>query len=239
MIRSAAGPSALPRADDDRRIEYDAWAAVYPAVAHNPVMRAEQAVVEPLLRRLAPARALDVGTGSGRYLDVLASAGANVIGIDFSLSMLLVARGGGQRVCGQRGRRLICADARSLPIASTSVDLVNAALLAGDIADLAAWSCELARPLVPGGHLVYSDFHPNWGRFAWRRTFRDAHGDMHEVPLETHTIEQHRQALATAGFVVESVLEMPLSDDRDRDVRAFRARWGNAPVLVVVHATRR
>ena len=57
------------------RAKYDLWAATYPPFAHNPVMLAEQSVVEPLLRRLGPRRALDVGTGSGRYLDLLAGIG--------------------------------------------------------------------------------------------------------------------------------------------------------------------
>jgi malonyl-CoA O-methyltransferase len=48
------------------RAAYDLWADSYPAVAHNPLMRVEQSVVEPILFQLRALRALDVGTGSGR-----------------------------------------------------------------------------------------------------------------------------------------------------------------------------
>lgn len=61
---------------------YALWAPSYPAVAHNPLMCLEQQIVEPLLRRLPSRRSLDVGTGSGRYLPVLAATGATVVGVD-------------------------------------------------------------------------------------------------------------------------------------------------------------
>ena len=71
------------------RDAYELWAESYPPVAHNPLMRAEQDVVEPLLARIRATRALDVGTGSGRYLPLLSATGASaVVGVDFSLAML-------------------------------------------------------------------------------------------------------------------------------------------------------
>jgi len=45
---------------------YELWADTYPPVAHNPLMRLEQEIVEPLLLHIRATRALDVGTGSGR-----------------------------------------------------------------------------------------------------------------------------------------------------------------------------
>jgi len=219
-------PPAAAR--DERRSEYDAWAETYPATAHNPVMRAEQAVVEPVLRRLSPRRALDVGTGSGRYLDVLTSIGASVVGVDFSMGMLTKSRGS-----------RICADARRLPIRSASVDLVNASLMVGDVDDLPAWAREMTRVLVSGGHLVYSDFHPNWTRFDWHRTFRAADGTTHEIPFEPHALDAHAEALSHAGLTLRTLRECPLVDAGDGAVRRFRRQYGDAAVLVIIHATAR
>lgn len=209
------------------RALYDLWAATYPPTAHNPLMRAEQAIVEPLLRRLAPRRALDVGTGSGRYLDVLAAIGASTVGIDFSLAMLARAR-----------RPRICGDARRLPFRSGRFDLVNASLMVGDVADLAGWALEIFRVLRPGGHLVYSDFHPTWTEFGWRRTFRSADGATHDLGFEPHTIDAHLDALTDAGFGVDTIREPRLVGDDDAGVRRFRKQWGDAPVVVVFHATK-
>lgn len=220
----------VPRAGCDAngaRAKYDLWAATYPPTAHNALMRAEQAIVEPLLRRLAPRRALDVGTGSGRYLDVLAGIGASTVGLDFSLAMLARAR-----------RPRLCGDARQLPFRSGRFDLVNASLMVGDIADLPGWALEISRVLRPGGHVVYSDFHPTWTEFGWRRTFRSADGSTHDLGFEPHTIEAHLDALTAGGFGVDAIREPRLVDDGDPGVRRFKTQWGDVPVVVVFHATK-
>jgi SAM-dependent methyltransferase len=211
------------------RAAYELWAPTYPAVAHNPLMRVEQAIVEPLIAKLRAPRALDVGTGSGRYLPVLRAGGARVVvGIDFSLAMLT------------RGARIgrVCADACRLPFRRSAFDLVNASLMVGDVGDLDAWTREMARVLAVGGHLVYSDFHPSWARHGWSRTFRTRDGTQHDVAFHTHAIEEHLSVLESAGLQVAAIREPRFNDDADPDVKAFRRRWGNPPVVVVFHAMR-
>jgi malonyl-CoA O-methyltransferase len=216
------------------RDAYDLWAPHYPAVAHNPVMRIEQAIVEPLLLRARARRALDIGTGSGRYLPVLASTGARVVGLDFSMAML--SR-------GDTYARRVCADARRMPFRRAAFDLVNASLMVGDIADLDAWTRELARVLVAGGQLVYSDFHPSWSQNGWRRTFTAADGREHAVQYEAHGIDQHLAALDAAGLRI-AVIREPRADAATHDgadgaaVKAFRRRWHDAPIVVVFHAVK-
>src|SRR5438034_661566 len=68
---------------------------------HNPLMEAEQATVAGILAPLSSRRALDVGTGSGRNLPLLASTGARLVcGVDFSMPMLAKDTSGCPRVCG-------------------------------------------------------------------------------------------------------------------------------------------
>lgn len=213
----------------DARAAYELWADAYPPVAHNPVMRAEQSIVEPMLLRARSARALDVGTGSGRYLPVLRAAGARtVIGIDFSERMLRSAP----------SFRRVRADARELPFRKGAFDLVNASLMVGDITDLRAWMSEIARVLALGGQLVYSDFHPVWAENGWRRTFRTAAGAEHEVAIAHHTIEEHLEALEAAGLTHVAVREPRLKDADDPAIRSFRKRWSDPPVVVVFHAVK-
>jgi malonyl-CoA O-methyltransferase len=210
------------------RAAYDLWADTYPAVAHNPLMRAEQDVVEPLLAQLRASRALDVGTGSGRYVPLLRATGARlVLGIDFSFAML--ARGAGRRVC---------ADACRLPVRRAAFDLINASLMVGDVGDLHAWMREMARALAGGGHLVYSDFHPSWAQHGWSRTFRTAAGELHDVSFHAHTIDDHLEALERAGLRVRAIREPRFKDDADPGVKRFRRRWGNPHVIVVFHAVK-
>lgn len=211
------------------RAAYALWADSYPAIAHNPLMRVEQSIVEPLLFQLRAVRALDVGTGSGRYLPLLRAAGAAVVaGVDFSIAML------------SRGSRAgkVCGDAYHLPFRRSSFGLVNASLMVGDIEDLDAWMREMARVLAVGGHLVYSDFHPSWTQHGWSRTFRTASGVMHDVAFHAHTIDDHLGALDRARLRVRAIREPRFKDEGDPGVKAFRRRWGNPQVVVVFHAVK-
>jgi len=265
------------------RAAYDTWADTYPSVAHNRLMRLEQEIVESILMTLRPRRALDVGTGSGRYLPVLARTdAARVVGADFSMAMLRraaqtatgsdpcsvfspgksalgsdpsaisgpgksalgsdpsISSGPGKRAMGSDPlvRGLVCADARRLPFARRSFDLVNASLTVGDVVDLHAWTVEMARVLGRGGHLVYSDFHPSWTQHGWKRTFRDRSGETHELAFAAHSIEDHLAALEAAGLRPAAIREPRFSDESDPAVKEFRRRWRNPPVVVVFHAVK-
>ena len=228
--------TAMDRVSDaTTRAGYDLWADNYPAVAHNPMMRLEQEIVESILATLRPRRALDVGTGSGRYLAVLARAGAaSVVGVDFSMAML---RHAALQRCATVVKPLIaCADALRLPFGRKAFDLINASLMVGDVANLDAWTREMARTLARSGHLVYSDFHPSWTEYGWKRTFRSVDGAPHDLAFVPHTIEQHLAAIDAAGLRAVAIREPRFKEDSDPDVKAFRRRWKNPPVVVVFHA---
>ena len=196
---------------------YELWADSYESSAHNPLMRVEESVVERLLRTISALRALDVGTGSGRYLPLLAATGAAVVGVDLSMAML--ARGAGPK--------RICADACALPFRRATFQLVNASLMVGDIANLRAWTAELARVLTTGGHLVYSDVHPTWVEQGWQRTFRDGAGALRAVRFEPHSIDDHLLAIEAAGLTIRAIREPRLTVKRR-----------NVPVLAVFHAVK-
>jgi malonyl-CoA O-methyltransferase len=234
LLDFARPPTVLPP-----RAAYELWAESYPASAHNPLMRTEQDVVEALLARVRASRALDIGTGSGRYLPLLARTGAApVVGIDWSRGML--ARCDAGVADGRAGqRRLVCGDACRLPFKTGAFDLVNASLMVGDVQDLEAWAQEVSRMLMARGHLIYSDFHPSWARHGWQRTFRSGAGRTHVVPLVSHSIDAHIAAMRAAGLQIAAVREPRMKDDADPAVNAFRRRWGNPPVVVVFHATKK
>jgi malonyl-CoA O-methyltransferase len=213
------------------RDAYELWAPGYPSVAHNPLMRAEQRAVEEALRQVEPIRALDIGTGSGRYLPILVAAGAvHVVGLDFSPAMLARARPDISRICG---------DARRLPFRREAFDLVNASLMAGDIDDLGSLVGEVAAVLAPGGHFIYSDFHPTWTAKGWRRTFQTTGGQQIALPYTPHRLDDHLDALRHAGLRLVSVREPRLNaDEHGPQVDACRRQWGDPPVVIVIHATK-
>lgn len=196
---------------------YTLWAKSYPPRAHNALMRVEQSAMESLLRALSVSRALDVGTGTGRYLDVLDDARVPTrVGLDLSEAMLARARRG--------VAPLVRSDARALPFSSGAFDLVLASLMVGDIEDLSSWAREMSRVLGPGGSLLYSDFHPRWTERGWQRMFRAEDGGSWNVSYHPHTLDEHRVALTRAGFRIVSTIE-PLLED-----------VGDGPVCVVILA---
>jgi malonyl-CoA O-methyltransferase len=152
-----------------------------------------------------------------------------VVSLDWSREMLSRQAGGAKRVCG---------DARRLPFADRTFDLVNASLMAGDIADLCAWLQEVARVLAPGGHVVYSDFHPEWHERGWLRTFQDRRGRTVTLPCHPHGLEDHRHALGKAGLAVHGMDEVSVAPEVHGLKRWRPGARRPAPALVVVCARR-
>lgn len=207
------------------RDAYELWAETYPPYAHNPLMTAEQDVVTRRLSTIRATTALDVGTGSGRCVPLLEGTGATlVVGADLSIGMLR----------RNESRHRVCADANQLPLPSGAFDLVNASLIAGDIADLGPWIDELARVLMPAGHLIYSDFHPAWDHHGWQRTFRTADGDERALPRASHQLEDHFAALERAGLDVLAAEEVSVPRGRTSLWQGWRRH--SEVVAIVFHA---
>lgn len=107
-------------------------------------------------RRVAAAQpqwVLDLATGSGDLAIAVQQAcpAANVLGADFTPSMMTAAQRSGFA-------HLIAADALQLPVADTSFDAVTVAF---GLRNMASWPeaiREMARVLRPGGRLFVLDF---------------------------------------------------------------------------------
>ncbi len=202
----------VPLLEPDRG--YALWAENYPPRAHNELMRVEESAMEALWKGLPAARALDVGTGTGRNLALL-DRETERVGVDRSIAMLKRA--------GARIAPVIAGDAEALPFSSETFDLVLASLMAGDLPDLSGFTREAARVLRRGGSLVYSDFHPSWVERSWQRTFESADGRKWRIPYHPHALEDHRTALLSAALEAVALDEPVL---------------GGAPVLVVLRAVK-
>ena len=197
-------------------------------------MRVEQEVVEPLLAHIRASRALDVGTGSGRYLPLLEATGRRVVvGVDFSLAML--RRGASDRVADLRRRAAAAVSPRRL----RSDQRVADGRRHRRPRRLGARDGARARGRRSPGLLGLSS---RRGRSAaGRRTFRDADGALHDISFNPHTIDEHLAALDAAGLRVRTIREPRFNSARDEaepGIKAFRRRWGNPQVVVVFHAVK-
>jgi SAM-dependent methyltransferase/DNA-binding transcriptional ArsR family regulator len=123
----------------------------------------EKRVEAELLRRLPAdgiADLLDIGTGTGRILELVAGRVGRGIGVDLSRDMLIVARanlqGAGIANCQVRQ-----ADMYRLPWTEPSFDAVTVHRVLHYAEDPARVIAEAGRVLRPGGRLLVVDFAPH------------------------------------------------------------------------------
>jgi ArsR family transcriptional regulator len=104
-------------------------------------------------------RVLDVGTGTGRMLALLADRADRAVGIDTSHSMLSVARANLEEI-GVVGE-LRQGDVYSPPLERASFDLVVVHQVLHYLDDPARAVAEASQLLAPGGRLLVVDFAPH------------------------------------------------------------------------------
>jgi ArsR family transcriptional regulator len=105
-------------------------------------------------------RLLDVGTGTGRMLQLLADRAHRAIGLDSSHSMLSVARANLER-SGAFNWELRQGDVHSPPLDAATFDLVVIHQVLHYLDDPARALSEAAKLVAPGGRLLVVDFAPH------------------------------------------------------------------------------
>src|SRR3712207_6133112 len=130
---------------------FDRIAGVYDLM--NGVMTAGmhhrwRARAADLARVGAGSRVLDVATGTGDLAIELASRGADVVGMDFSEEMLVLARRKAPSLTFAAG------DAQALAYESDSFDAATVGFGARNFGDLRLGLSEMARVVKPGGRVV-------------------------------------------------------------------------------------
>ena len=126
---------------------------------HIPEERVEAAIAD--LVGSAPLNAiLDLGTGTGRMLELLAPLASRAVGVDQSPQMLAVARARLEKA-GLRNVQLRQGDIYALPVERDFYDLVIIHQVLHYLDDPARALREAARALRPSGRLLVVDFAPH------------------------------------------------------------------------------
>jgi ArsR family transcriptional regulator len=143
----------------------------------------------------------DLGCGTGRVSEVLASYVAQVIAVDESGPMLAAAR---RRLAGQANVEVRSGDIAALPIDDAALDAAVMVLLLAVLDDPMPALHEARRVLKPGGRLLVADFRPH-GREELRADFGHARLGTTESELAAW--------LGDAGFA--DIRIRPLASDPD------------------------
>lgn len=124
-------------------------------------LHAPEREVEDTLLRLLPERSvrdlIDIGTGTGRMLELFGPRVGQATGIDGSREMLAVARARLEQA-GLRNCQVRQADMYQVPLPDASFDLVVIHQVLHYAEDPAEVLAEAARLLRPGGRLLVADF---------------------------------------------------------------------------------
>ena len=195
-------------------------AASYDAAAH--VQRNAQARLlesldyldDPALARTPPQRVLDLGCGTGTASVALQKRWpkAQIVSMDLALPMLQHTRAASKRWNPfVQVPQLLCADARALPLAEGSVDVIFSNLCLQWVDDLGAVLNGFRRALKPQGLLLFSTFGPET-LWELRNAFAHADAAPHVSPFVD--IAGMGDALVNAGFFQPVV-------DREEDITHY------------------
>ncbi|MCZ4280931.1 metalloregulator ArsR/SmtB family transcription factor [Kiloniella laminariae] len=142
---------------------------------------------------------LDIGTGTGRVLELVASDVKSAIGVDISREMLAIARNNIDRA-GLGNCQVRQGDMYQLPFASDRFDAVSLNMVLHYALDPRMCLREAARVLKPGGRVILVDFAPHR-----MDSLRDDHAH-HWLGFEDTQIEEF---CSEAGLTLSPAEHLP------------------------------
>lgn len=165
----------------------------------------EVGLVRRIISQLPKAhRAIDLGTGTGRYLSILNDGGVPAIGTDISDRMLA-------RAAAKLGKRhtFVHADLTKLPFANHIFDLAISCRVLSHIRNLNIAFAELSRIIRPGGHVIFSDLDGAHGYNYTQMTIPDGRIAIATYKRNTSDIIRHiyhtRQWSILAHFKIDAL----------------------------------
>lgn len=233
-MNDPSGPTPPAHDELPTRDGYDRWAEIYDQ-EDNPLVALEKGHVDRLLGSVQGLDLLDLGCGTGRHALRLASLGAQVVALDFSLGMMSRAKTkeGAQRV------RFVVHDANTpLPFGDGVFARVLCSLVLDHIADLRGLFGEMRRVCRPDGWIVVSVMHPAMMLRGVQARFVDPQTGRETRPRSSpNQIADYVAASLAAGLSIDHISEHAADADLAR--RCPRAeKYLNWPLLLMMRLSR-
>jgi len=181
---------------------YRHWARKYDAEP-NPMLALERRYLEPLLPRVAGLDVVDLGCGTGRWLENLKEGEPrSLLGVDPSREMLRQAT----KKLGSAAR-FVRADGGAAPLAEASADLVLGNFVLSYAEDAAGFLANARLTLRETGSLFLTDVHPETrAALRWRRGVR-RETEFQEIRTQERSIDMVIALCESVGFRLRARLE--------------------------------
>ena len=173
---------------------YARWAASYDT-APNPLLRLEERTLAAWLPPLEGISVLDLGCGTGRWLQRVLVAGCAVVGVDLSAAMLAVA----VTKTGGAAGKLLRADSLQLPLRDSCIDLIVCSFALEHCQELSRVAAEIARVAAPRARVLVTQLHTDAWQQGWRCRFQHE-GGVVEVAANPYSLDQLCAVFARAGL---------------------------------------
>ncbi len=201
-MNDCALPRFLPAKDAYQLLapEYDS--------APNPLISLEERHLAPLLHSAAHCDVVDIGCGTGRWLEKFADLDPrSLTGVDVSAAML-------ERATRRLGRnaRLVQGDCLHTLLDTASADWILSSFLLSYIDDLYELARVIARIARSGAFVLISDVHPATKEYGWKRTFRCTN-QVIEIQTFPYLLRSLHTAMKDAGFELKYFSEYCFGDD--------------------------
>ncbi len=188
----------MPYSKQDAFRQFENWSAGYDSsVLQKLLFGPSHSRIAAELPVAEPVQLLDVGCGTGRFMELVLVEGraAKVWGLDISKSMLTHGK---QRLRRYNGSaHIVQGDAERLPFPSDYFDVVTCSNCFHHFPDQQQAVCEMFRVLRDGGRVMLIDGYRDnlWGRFIYDFCVVRVEGPVHHA-----SARRFQELMTTAGF---------------------------------------
>jgi cytosine/adenosine deaminase-related metal-dependent hydrolase/ubiquinone/menaquinone biosynthesis C-methylase UbiE len=190
---------------------FDTWADVYDSQP-NPLLALEQRLLGPMLPDVRGLDILDIGCGTGRWLNQLAGGTPrSLLGVDISPQMLLLAAAKLGYNCDLR-----LGSCAAIPFSDAVADVVLSCFVVSYVDDLEVFAEEIDRLARPGATIFLTDMHPDTEASRnWKRSF-EAAGSRTGMQGRGWSLQQITQTFLDRGFQLLSLVQPTFSLEERR-----------------------